>query len=90
MSALSFSHACREKCGACCIAPTISSFIPGMPDGKPAGVRCVNLDDEFLCRVFDHPLRPSVCKSFGPYTEICGFTREEAMNNISKLETQTS
>ena len=34
---------CRIGCGACCIAPSISSPIPGMPDGKPAGVRCVQL-----------------------------------------------
>jgi Fe-S-cluster containining protein len=30
---------CRLGCGACCIAPSISSPIPGMPQGKPAGVR---------------------------------------------------
>ena len=35
--------ACRTGCGACCIAPSISSPIPGMPDGKPAGVPCVQL-----------------------------------------------
>ncbi|NYZ53719.1 YkgJ family cysteine cluster protein, partial [Escherichia coli] len=27
---------CRPGCGACCTAPSISSPIPGMPDGKPA------------------------------------------------------
>ncbi|HNV09555.1 MAG TPA: YkgJ family cysteine cluster protein, partial [Dokdonella sp.] len=27
---------CRSGCGACCIAPSISSPIPGMPNGKPA------------------------------------------------------
>jgi Fe-S-cluster containining protein len=26
--------ACRSGCGACCIAPSISSAIPGMPQGK--------------------------------------------------------
>ncbi|NBX68342.1 MAG: YkgJ family cysteine cluster protein, partial [Proteobacteria bacterium] len=35
---------CRIGCGACCIAPSISSPLPGMPHGKPAGVRCVNLN----------------------------------------------
>jgi len=25
---------CRSGCGACCIAPSISSPIPGMPNGK--------------------------------------------------------
>jgi hypothetical protein len=34
---------CRIGCAACCIALPISSPIPGMPDGKPAGVRCVQL-----------------------------------------------
>ena len=42
--------ACRAGCGACCIAPSISSAIPGMPHGKPAGVRCVQLDDALRCR----------------------------------------
>jgi Fe-S-cluster containining protein len=27
--------ACRPGCGACCIAPSIASPIPGMPQGKP-------------------------------------------------------
>jgi Fe-S-cluster containining protein len=26
---------CRVGCGACCIAPSISSPLPGMPRGKP-------------------------------------------------------
>ncbi|WP_429347626.1 hypothetical protein [Paraburkholderia sp. Clong3] len=30
------AHACRPDCGACCIAPSISSPIPGMPNGKPS------------------------------------------------------
>ncbi len=38
---------CRSHCGACCTAPLITSPIPGMPDGKPAGLRCVQLVDEF-------------------------------------------
>jgi hypothetical protein len=25
---------CRPQCGACCVAPSISSPIPGMPHGK--------------------------------------------------------
>ena len=35
---------CLPGCGACCIAPSISGPIPGMPNGKPAAVRCINLD----------------------------------------------
>src|SRR5687767_14313051 len=44
--------ACRVGCGACCIAPSISSPIPGMPQGKPAGVRCVQLTEDNRCRLF--------------------------------------
>lgn len=43
---------CRVGCGACCIAPSISSAIPGMPGGKPAGVRCVQLTDDNRCMLF--------------------------------------
>ena len=32
---------CRPGCAACCIAPSISSPIPGMPDGNVAGAVCV-------------------------------------------------
>ena len=49
---------CREGCGACCIAPSISSPLPGMPLGKPAGVRCVHLSAEQLCQLFGQPQRP--------------------------------
>ena len=31
-----------------------------MPDGKPAGVPCVNLDAEFRCRLFGRPERPAL------------------------------
>ena len=51
---------CRPGCGACCIAPSISSPIPGMPRGKPAGVRCVQLDDANRCRIFGDAARPGV------------------------------
>ncbi len=43
---------CRSDCGACCIAPSISSPIPGMPLGKPANTRCVHLDDNMRCGIF--------------------------------------
>ena len=43
------SLALRSGCGACCIAPSISSLIPGMPQGKPAGVHCVQLTDDNRC-----------------------------------------
>ncbi|WP_155833612.1 YkgJ family cysteine cluster protein [Halomonas sp. BC04] len=80
---------CRPGCGACCIAPSISSPIPGMPDGKPAGVRCVQLDDDNLCRLFGDPQRPAVCERFGFDPSLCGDDRQQALERISALEQAT-
>ena len=81
---------CRPGCGACCIAPSISSPIPGMPHGKPAGVRCVQLDELNRCRIFGQPERPAVCSALRPSTEMCGNTQGEAMVWLNWLETQTA
>jgi len=80
---------CRLGCAACCIAPSISSFIPGMPKGKKAGERCVQLDDNDLCQLFGKPERPKVCGAFQAELEICGDTREQAMDNLIYLESVT-
>ncbi len=80
---------CRPGCGACCIAPSISSPIPGMPAGKPAGVRCIHLDGDFRCRLFGQPQRPAVCGSFQAEPETCGASREEALVNLRCLEVLT-
>ncbi|WP_417439769.1 YkgJ family cysteine cluster protein [Idiomarina abyssalis] len=80
---------CRIGCGACCIAPSISSPIPGMPNGKPAGVRCVQLDDDNLCRLFGKPERPAVCGEFSADREICGESREQAIILLTSLEEDT-
>ncbi|RKD86779.1 YkgJ family cysteine cluster protein [Kushneria marisflavi] len=77
---------CRPGCGACCIAPSISSAIPGMPHGKPAGVRCIQLDDNNLCQLFGDPRRPGVCHDFTYDQEICGYSRKEALDTIALLE----
>lgn len=63
---------CRPGCAACCIAPSISSPIPGMPDGKPAGVPCVQLDDQRRCKIFGQPGRPAVCGQLQASWEMCG------------------
>lgn len=81
---------CRERCAACCIAPSISSAIPGMPDGKPAGVRCIQLDDEDRCRIFGRPERPAVCGGLEPSEEMCGDSREQALAWLGHLETTTA
>lgn len=80
---------CRPGCGACCIAPSISSPIPGMPNGKPAGVRCVQLDDANLCRLFGDPRRPAVCARFEFDGELCGSHRDQALERIAALELAT-
>ncbi|GAA4341934.1 YkgJ family cysteine cluster protein [Pigmentiphaga soli] len=81
---------CRERCGACCIAPSISSPIPGMPGGKPAGVRCVQLDHDERCRIFGHPDRPAVCGSLQPDESMCGESREQALRWLGRLERMTA
>jgi Fe-S-cluster containining protein len=81
---------CRPGCGACCIAPSISSPIPGMPCGKPAGVRCVQLDENNLCRLFDDSRRPEVCERFAFDSELCGENRTQALQRIALLECGTS
>ncbi|MEB2401546.1 YkgJ family cysteine cluster protein [Parapusillimonas granuli] len=81
---------CRPGCGACCIAPSISSPIPGMPGGKPAGVRCVQLDDDGRCRIFGRPERPAVCGGLRPSLEMCGRDRGEAMVWLTRLEDLTA
>ena len=80
---------CRPGCGACCIAPSITSFIPGMPQGKPAGVRCVQLNEDFLCRLFDTAERPAVCRGFRSALDTCGTTREEGLAILLRLEVLT-
>jgi uncharacterized protein len=81
--------ACRPGCGACCTAPSISSPIPGMPDGKPAGVSCVQLDDDLRCRLFGDPRRPAVCGSLQPSAAMCGPDRVHAMHWLTQLEALT-
>lgn len=80
---------CRAGCGACCIAPSISSPIPGMPLGKPAGVPCVQLDEQRRCRIFGSPERPAVCASLRPHESMCGTGRDAAMAYLTKLEQDT-
>lgn len=81
---------CRDHCGACCTAPSISSAIPGMPHGKPAGVRCVQLDADQRCKIFGQPERPAVCGQLRPSQEMCGANRDVAMAWLTRLEWLTS
>ena len=80
---------CRPGCGACCIAPSISSPIPGMPQGKPAGVRCVQLDEDDRCQIFGQPERPAVCGQLQPGLEMCGESSVAAVAWLTALEQAT-
>jgi uncharacterized protein len=79
---------CRAGCGACCIAPSISACA-ALPDGKPAGVRCVHLTPDIRCALFGRPERPETCVSFRPEHEICGDSAAEAMATLVRWETLT-
>jgi uncharacterized protein len=61
-----------------------------MPHGKPAGLRCVQLDEHQRCRLFDRKERPAVCLSLQPAVEMCGNSRAQAMAWLRRLEHHTS
>ena len=81
---------CRAGCAACCVAPSISSPIPGMPHGKPAGVRCVQLTHDGLCGIFGRQDRPAVCNNLRPSQEMCGSTAREAYVWFASVERATA
>jgi Fe-S-cluster containining protein len=81
---------CRSGCGACCIAASISSPIPGMPYGKRAGEACVQLTADYRCAIWGRPERPACCAALRPGPEICGASRDEALQLIAALERVTT
>jgi len=70
---------CR-RCGACCIALSISSL------NKPAGARCPYLTEENLCALWGRPERPRVCATFKPDPLFCGGSFEEALAIMESME----
>jgi len=56
-----------------------------MPQGKPAGVRCIHLFDDYKCNIYDMPERPKVCSDYKAETEFCGKDREEALKILTSL-----
>ena len=60
-----------------------------MPEGKAAGVRCIQLDEDNLCKIFGSPLRPPVCERFQAERAICGEDNQVAMSNLIELEQLT-
>jgi len=80
---------CRVGCAACCIAISISSPIPGMPNGKPAGIPCVQLTPDGKCKLFGKPERPAVCGALHASPDMCGESNEEAFDILTELERAT-
>lgn len=77
------SMECRPGCGACCIAPSISTL------GKPAGVACRHLSVDFRCLIFGQTERPACCGGLQPSPEMCGTHREQALAFLAALEEAT-
>lgn len=61
-----------------------------MPNGKPAGVRCVQLTDDNRCKLFGLIERPEVCVRLRPSEEMCGETAEYALAYLAALERATA
>jgi uncharacterized protein len=61
-----------------------------MPNGKPAGVRCVQLTDDNRCKLFGQPERPAVCVNLRPTQEMCGENADEAYAYLIRLEDITN
>lgn len=60
-----------------------------MPQGKPAGMPCVQLDDAGRCRLFGRPERPAFCGGLQPAADMCGTDREQALRLLGALERAT-
>ena len=80
---------CRAGCGACCIAISISSSIPGLPGGKPAGMSCPHLSAEKVCVLHDNSFYPQVCRNLAASREMCGSSFEDALDYLGRLELLT-
>jgi len=61
-----------------------------MPKGKPAGVRCIQLNEQNMCKIFGQPERPAFCGGLQPSAEMCGESREQAIHWLTKLEQLTA
>ena len=60
-----------------------------MPQGKPAGVPCVQLDAQGCCQIFGQASRPAVCSSLQPAATMCGDSRAHALQYLTRLEQDT-
>lgn len=81
---------CRAGCAACCIAPSISSPTPKHPQGKTSGAACLHLNPDLRCDLFGNPVRPKVCSSLMPTSEMCGENQQQALAYLFWLERVSS
>jgi uncharacterized protein len=81
---------CQEGCGACCIAPSISSYIPALGRGKLPDERCPHLTEDLRCELWEKPERPAVCSSLKACAEMCAHGREHALCYLQELERLTA
>jgi hypothetical protein len=56
-----------------------------MPEGKPAGVRCIHLLINNKCAIYTSSDKPKVCTDFKAEPEFCGSSREEAIRILYTL-----
>jgi len=63
--------------------------MPGLPQGKPAGMPCPHLDGALRCQLFGRPERPAVCSSLRPEPTMCGTDRQQALHFLEALEVGT-
>ena len=64
-----------------------------MPGGKPAGVRCTQLDTANRCLIFRQPERPAVCGQLQPEPAMCGPADDQgryALAYLAQLEALTA
>ncbi len=60
-----------------------------MPNGKPAGVRCVQLNAQNQCLIFGQTSRPAFCLGLQASEEMCGHSRDQAIRWLTELESLT-
>lgn len=60
-----------------------------MEGGKPAGVPCIQLDEQLRCKLFGDPRRPAVCGGLQASPEMCGADRVHALHYLNQLEALT-
>jgi len=60
-----------------------------MPEGKPAGVPCVQLLPDMRCAIFGKPERPAFCGGLQPAADMCGDNRNAALWWLTQLDAAT-